>query len=445
MAKTRKYRKKFGGNQRARDNWQKFKTNYWEERVKGPETRRLRKSATNIQRIARSKAARLMTKNLREIKAKIKESEKKKEEIDELRKQKKITIKEKKDLNENLSKELEKDEQTLKELYESTTKKQENLEDILSKDLHDNKDMIKFVKFSEAIKNLTKLYKSESEDDKKKRQQIYKIKNSDSYIKGDSLKTSLQQKLEKSLPEKQMKLYRKMLTTINELETNLKDEEERATSSVDETPVRRQTLRSKFTAAQSLLSPVEMNPNIFLGMLEECFEQKTKANIDERYTQNLFENLELTPQSAVEQFSSKDSEKFLIINFNANKAFSVSIPPGGRIESHITIANNDQKGTEFSSHISIKLYNKEGKEIGDYKRYRTAPNGRQPKVRKLLSNHSGTWPQGMKDEDFRKLQAFMAVINQCLDQYEKERKQSFRGGKFKKTKRLKKSKKLKKK
>ena len=59
---TKKTRKNIGGN-----NWQKGmetlkNSSYWKQRVKGPQTRRLRRASTIAQKFARRAAALRMTK-----------------------------------------------------------------------------------------------------------------------------------------------------------------------------------------------------------------------------------------------------------------------------------------------------------------------------------------------------------------------------------------------
>ena len=128
-----------------------------------------------------------------------------------------------------------------------------------------------------------------------------------------------------------------------------------------------------------------------------------------------------------------------MIKFNAQRAFNVVPPPGGRVESHITINDNDEKGTKFSSHISIKLYDRSGHQINDYKRYRTAPGGRQPRdVSRLTILSETNRPAGMREEDFRKLTAFMRIIDKCLNDYNNQREAAFKGGKLKRKKKVKK-------
>ena len=63
-------------------------------------------------------------------------------------------------------------------------KKHDDLEGILSKDYDDNKDMKNFIKFTEAIKTITKVLKEVKVKVIKKKSLIHKIKNSNDYTNG---------------------------------------------------------------------------------------------------------------------------------------------------------------------------------------------------------------------------------------------------------------------
>ena len=362
-----------------------------------------------------------------------------------MKKRKEISNKEKIAFNKILNAEAQEADDRLTKLYASITKKHDDLEGILSKDFDDNKDMKNFIKFTEAIKTITKVLKSESEDYKKKQSLIHKIKNSSDYINGDLLKRSLQQK-EKAQPGKQINLYNKMLTTINELEEKQEEEEQKLKEEEKQEEEEDKKKRTTFKSAKSLLGDGSINPVIFIQNIRECLETRARLRGIPNYTEGLFNNLQLTVhtlQSEGERFSRYrgTDNKYLMINFNAERAFRIAPPPGGRVESHISINDNNDKGTPLSSHISIKLYDNTGKLIDDYKRYRTEEFGKQPRLSKANPNKilgERELPDNMKAGDFTRLKAFMRAIDLCLNKHNIDRERAFKGGKLKRTQKLKK-------